>query len=99
MQALCFPIDTSLSFVQANKLVRDLKPSNLVLPRQHTVPPLLQPHRSDLVIEAVCVAGLGSAFLSAPSWLLLIISVDFSLPLLGQTRLRITLKLQLLITK
>ncbi|KAG0409769.1 hypothetical protein HPB47_013124 [Ixodes persulcatus] len=54
MKALCFPIDTSLSFVQANKLVRDLKPSNLVLPRQHTVPPLLQPHRSDLVIEADC---------------------------------------------
>uniref|UniRef100_A0A090X8J5 Putative cleavage and polyadenylation specificity factor cpsf subunit n=1 Tax=Ixodes ricinus TaxID=34613 RepID=A0A090X8J5_IXORI len=47
MKALCFPIDTSLSFVQANKLVRDLKPSNLVLPRQHTgaPPPAAAPER------------------------------------------------------
>lgn len=54
MKALCFPIDTSLSFVQANKLIRDLKPTNLVLPLQYTLPPLLQPHRSDLVIETEC---------------------------------------------
>ncbi|KAL3205950.1 hypothetical protein MRX96_040538 [Rhipicephalus microplus] len=54
MKALCFPIDTSLSFVQANKLIRDLKPTNLVLPLQYTLPPPLQPHRSDLVIEAEC---------------------------------------------
>lgn len=53
VQALCFPIDTSLSFVQANKLIRDLKPTNLVLPLQYTLPPLLQPHRTDLVIETV----------------------------------------------
>lgn len=54
MKALCFPIDTSLSFVQANKLIRDLKPANLVLPLQYTLPPLLQPHRTDLVIETEC---------------------------------------------
>lgn len=64
-QALCFPIDTSLSFVQANKLIRDLKPSNLVLPRQYTIPPILQPHRSDLVIEAVCWLSVSSAWFNS----------------------------------
>lgn len=54
MRTVYVPIDTSLSFVQANKLVRDLKPSNLVLPAQYTQPPLLQPHRTDLVIDAEC---------------------------------------------
>ncbi|XP_064480240.1 integrator complex subunit 9-like [Ornithodoros turicata] len=54
MRTVYVPIDTSLSFSQANKLVRDLKPTNLVMPAQYTQPPLLQPHRNDLVIEAEC---------------------------------------------
>lgn len=45
------PIDTGLSYAQANKLIRDLRPSHLVVPEQYIVPPPLQPHRTDLVVE------------------------------------------------
>ncbi|CAH0380737.1 unnamed protein product [Bemisia tabaci] len=51
MKAVHCPIDTSLNFVQANKLVRELKPANLVLPDCYTVPPPSLPHRTDLVIQ------------------------------------------------
>lgn len=51
MRVVYCPIDTRLSFAQANKLVRDLKPRFLVVPEQYTTPPSLQPGRTDLVIE------------------------------------------------
>jgi integrator complex subunit 9 len=52
MKAFNCPIDTSLSFSQASKLVRDLAPSHLVTSRQYTVPPTLFPHRQDLTIDS-----------------------------------------------
>lgn len=51
MKAVYCPIDTSLNFNQANKLIRDLKPRHLVVPVQYTSAPVLQPHRSDLTID------------------------------------------------
>ncbi|XP_013789253.2 integrator complex subunit 9-like [Limulus polyphemus] len=54
MKVFYYPIDTSLSFSQANKLIRDLKPLHLVAPEVYTTPPALQRHRSDLKIEADC---------------------------------------------
>lgn len=53
MKAVHCPIDTSLNFTQANKLIRDLKPETLVIPECYTQPPLTAPHRTDLVIEPV----------------------------------------------
>ncbi len=54
MRVVYCPIDTSLNFAQANKLIRDLKPLNLVLPHNYTTPPPLHRHRTDLVIESDC---------------------------------------------
>lgn len=51
MKALYYPIDTSLSFNQANKLIRELKPHHLLLPEQYTVPPVQYRHRTDLIID------------------------------------------------
>jgi len=51
MKIVHCPIDTSLSFTQANKLIRDLKPSNLLVPQVYLNPPLSAPLRSDLVIQ------------------------------------------------
>jgi integrator complex subunit 9 len=51
MKAVHCPIDTSLNFTQANKLIRDLKPGTLVLPESYTQPPVTAPHRIDLVVE------------------------------------------------
>ncbi|XP_014216076.1 integrator complex subunit 9 [Copidosoma floridanum] len=53
MKAVHCPIDTSLNFTQANKLIRDLKPDNLVIPHTYIQPPVTAPHRTDLVIEPV----------------------------------------------
>jgi len=55
MKAVHCPIDTSLNFTQANKLIRDLKPENLVIPELYTQPPGMAPHRTDLVIESIGV--------------------------------------------
>ncbi|KAG8234922.1 hypothetical protein J437_LFUL015330 [Ladona fulva] len=52
MKAVHCPIDTSLNFHQAKKLIRDLKPTTLVLPHQYTLPPPSATHRVDLVIES-----------------------------------------------
>ncbi|RWS27634.1 cleavage and polyadenylation specificity factor-like protein [Leptotrombidium deliense] len=52
MKVAYCPIDTSLSFSQANKLIRELKPHTLIMPHQYTSPPLLQKHRTDLVIDS-----------------------------------------------
>ena len=54
MRVAYCPIDTSLNFSQANKLLRDLKPKNLVLPYQYTVTPPQHRNRTDLVIDAEC---------------------------------------------
>ncbi|KAL1123383.1 hypothetical protein AAG570_002465 [Ranatra chinensis] len=51
MKAVHCPIDTSLNFTQANKLIRELKPSTLVVPNAYTQAPSAHPHRSDLVID------------------------------------------------
>jgi integrator complex subunit 9 len=45
MKVLNCPIDTSLTFNQANKLLRDLAPRRLILPAQYTQPPPMQKHR------------------------------------------------------
>lgn len=50
--------------MQANKLIRDLKPSNLVIPYQYTQPPLLHRHRTDLVIQLDKDAGDCNMFAS-----------------------------------
>lgn len=54
MKVVYYPIDTSLSFNQANKLIRDLRPVNLLLPEQYIQPPPLYRHRTDLTVEADC---------------------------------------------
>lgn len=51
MKALYCPIDPSLNFVQINKLIRELKPSKLVVSEKYTVPPPLLSHKTDLVID------------------------------------------------
>jgi len=54
MKVVHCPIDTSLNFNQAGKLIRDLKPSTLVVPELYTkhAPGAL---RSDLVIDTVSI--------------------------------------------
>lgn len=51
MKAYFTPIDTSLSFAQANKLIPDLRPKRIVIADQYTRPPLYPPHRTDLCIN------------------------------------------------
>ena len=51
MRAVNCPIDTSLNFNQAKKLVRDLKPGFIAVPKQYTVPPPSAPQRSDLQFD------------------------------------------------
>lgn len=53
MKAVHCAIDTSLNFTQANKLIRELKPSTLILPECYTQPPVTHPNRTELVIEQV----------------------------------------------
>ncbi|GFO12839.1 integrator complex subunit 9, partial [Plakobranchus ocellatus] len=49
---VCYcPIDTSLNFSQANKLIRELRPLHLVVSETYTRPPVLEPMRNDLTIE------------------------------------------------
>ncbi|XP_063959379.1 integrator complex subunit 9-like [Lytechinus pictus] len=51
MKACYCPIDTALTFPQANKLIKDLKPLQVVLPESYTNPPESHPLRTDLVVE------------------------------------------------
>lgn len=51
MKSIHCPIDTSLNFNQANKLIRELKPSTLVVPECYTQPPPAFPQRTELVID------------------------------------------------
>lgn len=52
MKAAHCAIDTSLNFMQANKLIKDLKPASLVIPDCYTQPPASAAHRTDLIIES-----------------------------------------------
>ncbi|GFQ79596.1 integrator complex subunit 9 [Trichonephila clavata] len=56
MKVVNLPIDTSLSFNQANKLIRELKPTHLLLPEQYIIPSPVYKHRPDqsLNVEADC---------------------------------------------
>lgn len=51
MKAIYCPIETSLNFLQANKLLRELKPGVVVIPESYTQPPAIAPHKTDLIIE------------------------------------------------
>lgn len=51
MKAIYCPIETSLNFQQANKLIKELKPNILVIPESYTQPPPMAPHKLDLVID------------------------------------------------
>lgn len=51
MRVCCCPIDTSLSFSQANKLVKDLRPHHLVVAENYATPPPNVAQRQDLVIS------------------------------------------------
>ncbi|KZS03299.1 Integrator complex subunit 9 [Daphnia magna] len=65
MKIVHCPIDTSLSFTQANKLIRDLKPGNLLVPDVYLHPPVSAPLRSDLVIQGkIGPASIGYEVLS-----------------------------------
>lgn len=58
MKAIYCPIETSLNFAQANKLLKDLKPGNIVIPESYTQPPAMAPHKTDLVIDQVSSASI-----------------------------------------
>ncbi|GAB0091728.1 Integrator complex subunit 9 [Sergentomyia squamirostris] len=51
MKAIYCPIETSLNFQQANKLIKELRPGCLVIPESYTQPPVMVPHKVDLVID------------------------------------------------
>lgn len=51
MKVFHCPIDTSLNFSQANKLIKELKPQALVAPEPYVVPLPNAPPKSALVIE------------------------------------------------
>lgn len=53
---VCYcPIDTSLSFSQANKLIKDLKPRHLVVAESYMSPPTNMPQRTDLTVNFVSI--------------------------------------------
>jgi integrator complex subunit 9 len=51
MKAIYCPIDTSLNFIQVNKLIKELKPVNLIVSEKYTVPPLNLKHKTDMVVD------------------------------------------------
>ena len=51
MKAVHCPIDTSLNFNQAKKLIRDLRPGMIAVPEQYLSPPPSAPSRTDLVLD------------------------------------------------
>ena len=55
MRAVHCPIDTSLNFSQAKKLVRDLKPGMIATPKSYTSPPLSAAQRTDLQLDVVTI--------------------------------------------
>ncbi|XP_063600129.1 integrator complex subunit 9-like [Penaeus indicus] len=51
MRPVYCPIDTSLNFTQARKLISELKPGKLVVPEMYLRPPPSAPHRTDLTLN------------------------------------------------
>lgn len=51
MKAVYCPIDTSLNFQQANKLIKELKPGVLIIPESYTLPPPMMPQKLELTID------------------------------------------------
>ncbi|CAL4069691.1 unnamed protein product, partial [Meganyctiphanes norvegica] len=51
MRPVYCPIDTSLNFTQARKLVSELRPGKLVVPEVYLRPPPSAPHRTDLTLN------------------------------------------------
>lgn len=54
MKVVHCPIDTSLNFTQANKLIKELKPGTLVIPENYTRSAQTTSMRTDLLIDVVC---------------------------------------------
>ena len=52
MKVVHCPIDTSLNFTQAKKLLKELKPGCLLIPHRYTLPPACAPSKQDLVIDS-----------------------------------------------
>ena len=52
MKVVHCPIDTSLNFTQARKLLKEAKPGCLIVPHRYTLPPVCAPSRQDLVIDS-----------------------------------------------
>lgn len=51
MKTVYCPIDTSLNFHQANKLIKELKPRLLVTHDEYLSPPRTNPHRTEFTID------------------------------------------------
>ncbi|XP_069190452.1 integrator complex subunit 9 isoform X2 [Procambarus clarkii] len=51
MRPVYCPIDTSLDFTQARKLINELKPGKIVVPDVYLHPPSNAPHRTDLMLN------------------------------------------------
>ncbi|KAG7173243.1 Integrator complex subunit 9-like [Homarus americanus] len=51
MRPVYCPIDTSLDFTQARKLINELKPAKMVVPEVYLKPPANAPHRTDLILN------------------------------------------------
>ncbi|CAL8143878.1 unnamed protein product [Orchesella dallaii] len=60
MKAFYCPIDTSLNFHQANKLIKDLKPDMLITHEEYLASPRAFPHRVDLVLDYPAVQKLST---------------------------------------
>lgn len=54
MKAIYCPIDTGFNFIQANKVIRDYNPSNLLLPYNYTPSNGSMGRNPEFTIEADC---------------------------------------------
>lgn len=73
MKVVYCPIETSLNFQQANKMIRDLKPEVLVVPKVYMNAPSIAPHRDDLVIDRQIVRKCLIQLFVAKFYILLLI--------------------------
>ncbi|XP_006820079.1 LOW QUALITY PROTEIN: integrator complex subunit 9-like [Saccoglossus kowalevskii] len=51
MKSCYCPIDPTMNFSQANKLIKELKALHVIIPDAYLSPPPLLPHRDDLIVE------------------------------------------------